>query len=120
MMIKKYKTRRNEPTQWILPGPRGPARNAPQARRFYLITFSRSALIAGGTPAVPANRLTLISGKEKGGSREPPLSMQSRFRWLLFLYSHLPKHVSVVKRHLVQIIVPAGRAAVTGAHIHLK
>jgi hypothetical protein len=39
-----------------------PARNAPQARSFkgfqFQIRFSRFALIAGGTPAVPANHLS--------------------------------------------------------------
>jgi hypothetical protein len=40
---------------------RRPARNVPQARSLSKVipqSFSRFALIAGGTPAVPANHLT--------------------------------------------------------------
>ena len=52
-----------------------PARNAPQARTLLEIgpdVFSRFALIAGGTPAVPANHL--IEGRSGGmtiGRSEP-------------------------------------------------
>src|SRR6185503_1911912 len=38
-----------------------PARNAPQVRNFCIKSFSRFALIAGGTPAVPANRLKVFT-----------------------------------------------------------
>jgi hypothetical protein len=38
--------------------------NEPEVRRTPLLTYSRFALIAGGTPAVPATDLTLAPGQE--------------------------------------------------------
>jgi hypothetical protein len=52
--------RQSETTQVICWDRGRPARNAPQARRLCTLltqSLSRFALIAGGTPAVPANHL---------------------------------------------------------------
>jgi len=52
----------NQTTQVIVWDRGRPARNAPQARSLSKVIskpFSRFALTAGGTPAVPANHLTV-------------------------------------------------------------
>ena len=61
MTIKQCKRRRNESLKGFA-GTRGrPAGKGPQKEVIILVKLcSRFALIAGGTPAVPASRLTLI------------------------------------------------------------
>jgi hypothetical protein len=123
MTIKHCKLRRNESLMRFVGTAGVPPAMSAKRENLTQKDCARGGAFEGGTQAVPASRLTAtLNGKRVKTKAAPASRLCScdRISWrFLILYSHLPKHVSVVKRNLVQIVVPAGRTAVTGAHVYL-